>query len=42
VVVYVLWGWLLIGTLVFLTGKCSKQQDGAAIHPIAVPAATRT
>jgi hypothetical protein len=39
---YILWGWLVIGSLVFLSQKCSKQQDGAAVRSIAVSAVTQT
>jgi hypothetical protein len=41
VVIVILWGWLAIGTLVFLSQKCSKEQEGA-LRPIPVAAATRT
>ena len=33
-----LWGWLVIGSLVFLTGKCSNDREGALGAGPAVPA----
>lgn len=38
-VIALLWAWLVIGSLVFLTGRCSNQRDGALeVRPAASPA----
>jgi hypothetical protein len=37
----VLWAWLVIGSLVFLAGRCSNQKDGASGGHPAAPAAVR-